>query len=315
MACAAHTLCQTVGSNASYLDYVPTTQPLDHAGSNDPIKHPEHQHTDSLPPTNVTMKSFRSSDDISSLHANEARVELDHFARGSSLPANEEWTEQPLLNYGEIEMNEAPQHPHPNILLPDIEAQATERQDPSDTRRTVIASPAVQSKEHFPTVLSRIEIKCKQFSHYMSRVGSKSWTVEICSYFIAILALAGLVATLSAHQSKPLPQWPQLVTINSIISLLSLIMRACVGIVLAEGISQCKWNWYRKQKKLDHIERLDSASRGSWGSFTLLFYFRLRQAYYFCEDITTQIHIVNETEVESSNPYTQVFLGLDYGQD
>jgi hypothetical protein len=38
-----------------------------------------------------------------------------------------------------------------------------------------------------------------------------------------------------AHEEKPLPQWPQLVTINSIISLFSLVMRACVGVVLAEG--------------------------------------------------------------------------------
>jgi hypothetical protein len=64
---------------------------------------------------------------------------------------------------------------------------------------------------------------------------TRSWTTETCSYMIAILALAGLVATLSAHQGKPLPQWPQLVTINSIISLFSLLMRACVGVVLAEG--------------------------------------------------------------------------------
>ena len=63
----------------------------------------------------------------------------------------------------------------------------------------------------------------------------KSWTSETCSYIIATLALAGLVATLLVHQNKPLPQWPQLVTINSIISLYSLLMRACVGVVLAEG--------------------------------------------------------------------------------
>ncbi|KAF2852516.1 hypothetical protein T440DRAFT_420379, partial [Plenodomus tracheiphilus IPT5] len=63
-------------------------------------------------------------------------------------------------------------------------------------------------------------------------------------------------------------------------SLFSLLMRACVGVVLAEGISQCKWNWYHKSRRLDHIGRLDSASRGSWGSLTLLYHFRPRQAYY-----------------------------------
>jgi hypothetical protein len=196
-----------------------SVQLLRNAGSNDPIKEPGHQRKDSLP------------------SANEARGEPDYLGRDSRLPANEEWSEQPLLNYGNIEMDEAPQHSHPSIRLPAIEARATARQDPGDTRRTIIDPPAVQSKKRFSTVLSRIEIKWKQFSHYVSRMGQKSWTTETCSYFIAILALAGLVATLSSHQSKPLPQWPQLVTINSIISLFSLIMRTCVGVVLAEGRS------------------------------------------------------------------------------
>lgn len=111
-----------------------------------------------------------------------------------------------------------------------------------------------------------------------SRKRGGSWTAEAVSYLCAIAALAGLVATLLVHQNKPLPQWPQLVTINSIISLFSLVMRAGVGVVLAEGLSQCKWDWYRKASKLDHIERLDSASRGSWGSFTLLLHFKPTRA-------------------------------------
>jgi hypothetical protein len=43
------------------------------------------------------------------------------------------------------------------------------------------------------------------------------------------------------------------------------------------GISQCKWNWYRKARKLDHMERLDSASRGSLGSVNLLYHCRPTQ--------------------------------------
>ncbi|KAF2994916.1 hypothetical protein E8E13_000457 [Curvularia kusanoi] len=112
------------------------------------------------------------------------------------------------------------------------------------------------------------------------KVWTKSWTLETCSYIISTLALAGLVTTLLAHQNKPLPQWPQLVTINSILSLFSLLIRACVGVVLAEGISQSKWNWYHKPNRLDHIDRIDSASRGSWGAITLLYHFRPESAYY-----------------------------------
>jgi hypothetical protein len=45
-----------------------------------------------------------------------------------------------------------------------------------------------------------------------------------------------MVATLLKHEEKPLPQWPQIININSIISLFSLLIRAGVGVVLAEGV-------------------------------------------------------------------------------
>jgi hypothetical protein len=180
-----------------------SVQPLRYACSNDPIEEPGHQRKDSLPPANVITGSHVSFCDVNPLHANEARGEPGH---GSSLPANEEWSEQLLLNYDDIELDEASQNSHPNILLPDIETQATTRQDPGDTRRTIISSPVAQSEKRFLTVLDRIKAKWKRFSQSISRMGAKSWTTETCSYFIAILALAGLITTLSAHQGKPLPQ-------------------------------------------------------------------------------------------------------------
>jgi len=67
------------------------------------------------------------------------------------------------------------------------------------------------------------------------RSTGEGWTAETCSFVFAVLSLLGLVVTLFVHQNKPLPQWPQLITINSIVSLFSLLMRAGVGLVLAEG--------------------------------------------------------------------------------
>jgi hypothetical protein len=34
---------------------------------------------------------------------------------------------------------------------------------------------------------------------------------------------------------------------------------------------------------------------------------------HICEDITTQIYLVNETKPSEDDPYTRAFLGLDYG--
>jgi hypothetical protein len=85
---------------------------------------------------------------------------------------------------------------------------------------------------YVPTYLYK-KLLTKKYSFQCLWMGS--WTAETCSYILAIIALGGLVATLLVHQGKPLPQWPQLVTINSIVSLFSLVMRACVGVVLTEG--------------------------------------------------------------------------------
>lgn len=65
----------------------------------------------------------------------------------------------------------------------------------------------------------------------------KGWTAEVYSYVFVVLSFLGLVATLFAHQNKPLPEWPQLVSINSIVSLFSLLIRASIAFVLAEGMS------------------------------------------------------------------------------
>jgi hypothetical protein len=68
-----------------------------------------------------------------------------------------------------------------------------------------------------------------------TRLWKKGWTSEALSLIFALLSLLGLIATLIAHRDKPLPEWPQLVSLNSIISLFSLCIRTGVGLVLAEG--------------------------------------------------------------------------------
>lgn len=147
-------------------------------------------------------------------------------------------------------------------------------------RTSKLAAP---SKKSILMILARIYLGWRRCSKAVKRMWRKSWTTETFSFALSILTLAGLVTTLLAHQGKPFPEWPQLVSINSLVSLFSLLLRICVSVILTEGmsqsyrlrepkltsavgISQCKWNWYRKSKRLDHIERLDSASRGSWGS-------------------------------------------------
>jgi hypothetical protein len=135
------------------------------------------------------------------------------------------------------------------------------------------------------------------FTNASLRLWRKGWTAETCSCIFALLSLVGLVVTLMAHQNRPLPDWPQIVSINSIVSLFSMMIRAGVSMVLAEGtsgaqnylycilaqfltktgISQSKWQWFRKARKLEDMAKFDSASRGAWGSVLFILGLRIKK--------------------------------------
>ena len=130
-----------------------------------------------------------------------------------------------------IEMTEMLRQSSQGISLAVSEATVITREDPSQTSTRNSNERPLKSHQTQPSVPTRSGVGWKRAVRSLNW----NWTAETLSYIVSILALAGLVTTLLAHQDKPLPEWPQLVTINSIISLFSLLMRAGVGVVLAEG--------------------------------------------------------------------------------
>jgi hypothetical protein len=179
----------------------------------------------------------RNFGDASPLHANEGIDDPERTDYGSPESAINGPLIHPLLNGYDIETNEGSHHFRQSISLPADEVQAITRHDRGDTSRTSLNHQGAQLKKVSPKTSAHMATRWDHFSRSAARMWALGWRAETCSYIVANLALAGLVATLSAHQGRPLPQWPQLVTINSIISLFSLLMRACVGVVLAEGRS------------------------------------------------------------------------------
>jgi hypothetical protein len=206
-----------------------------HARDNDLREEPGRLCDDDTPMSNRPTNDSGAFNDVSPLHANEERDSSERINHDSPLPAINGPLAQPLLHNYSTDMDEGPQHSHQSISLLDDEVQATMRQDPGETRKTNLGQRGAQSEKHFLKTLPRIGLEWDRFSWFKACMWAKGWMAETCSYIVAILALTGLVVTLSAHHSRPLPQWPQLVTINSIISLFSLLMRACVGVVIAEG--------------------------------------------------------------------------------
>ncbi|KAJ9603954.1 hypothetical protein H2200_011476 [Cladophialophora chaetospira] len=97
-----------------------------------------------------------------------------------------------------------------------------------------------------------------------------TWIVEVVSLFVAILAFAATVTTVAIYQNHPLPRWPSHISTNALVAIFTTILKAALMMPVAEGY-QLKWNWFHKPRTLIDMEKLDSASRGPWGSFRLVF--------------------------------------------
>ncbi|KAF2138636.1 uncharacterized protein K452DRAFT_256275 [Aplosporella prunicola CBS 121167] len=101
---------------------------------------------------------------------------------------------------------------------------------------------------------------------------NKFWIVETISCTIAASALAAIIAVSATYNDHPLPQWPRPISINSLIAIFTAIFKAALVMPVSEGISQLKWHWFSKPRRLADMERFDIASRGPWGSLRLLFH-------------------------------------------
>ncbi|KAF6816732.1 hypothetical protein CPLU01_13787 [Colletotrichum plurivorum] len=98
----------------------------------------------------------------------------------------------------------------------------------------------------------------------------QTWWLEILSSLLALGSIIAIVIILSLHEGKPLPRWPALISVNSLVAVFTAIFKASVVMPVAEGISQLKWDWFRRPKKLSDVVLFDDASRGPWGSLLLI---------------------------------------------
>lgn len=71
-----------------------------------------------------------------------------------------------------------------------------------------------------------------------SRPGTvRRWTTEIIACGGAILALVAVGIFLSQYDGRPRPQWPYTITINTVVSIFGLMLKACMLVPVAEGMA------------------------------------------------------------------------------
>ncbi|KAK0646425.1 hypothetical protein B0T16DRAFT_458346 [Cercophora newfieldiana] len=115
----------------------------------------------------------------------------------------------------------------------------------------------------------------------VSSVGSRpfwrQWLVEMVFCLLSLLSFVVIVAVLGAYDGQSLPQLPLHVTLNTFLAFFTTLCKAAFMTPITEAFSQWKWNLLTQKengqgrtRSLADFEVLDSASRGTWGSWKVL---------------------------------------------
>lgn len=100
-------------------------------------------------------------------------------------------------------------------------------------------------------------------------ISLRQWAPEIWALIGVLAIFAALCAMLAAFDGRAIFEWKS-ITLNTIASTLSVVMKALLLFATSECIGQWKWILFcGGQRTLLDFERIDLASRGPLGSFYL----------------------------------------------
>jgi Protein of unknown function (DUF3176) len=111
------------------------------------------------------------------------------------------------------------------------------------------------------------------------RVQLKWWFWELFAASISLALFGAVIVVLKVFDGHALPQLPLGITLNTTVSLIAAVSKTALLLVASATMSQLKWLWVHKSsRKLRDLQAFDEASRGPWGSVTLLQHSRLSVA-------------------------------------
>ena len=96
------------------------------------------------------------------------------------------------------------------------------------------------------------------------------WALEIASILLGTICIVVIAVMLLNVNGNEMPQWQLGITVDLVMSLLAGFSKSCLLMPTAEALGQIKWGFGDTSKKAIDIERIDKASRGTWGSLVLL---------------------------------------------
>ena len=142
---------------------------------------------------------------------------------------------------------------------------------PSNT----ISQPFIQHGEKGPTIAAEQRTSSPSSTVTNARLQparSASWTLELLSLFLALVSLIAVVAILAHFDGRPVPRSQRrLVTLNTVVSLLTVVLNAGLSFPLQSGLDQMKWHRLNvKSRPMEDIEVFNDAGTGVLGAAKLI---------------------------------------------
>lgn len=118
---------------------------------------------------------------------------------------------------------------------------------------------------------NKAQSKWQSFQSWLSTVASDTWWPETIAICFSMLCSVAIGVTLMVFKDSPVPHLPQSLTLNAMISVLATGSKSAMLFVVGSCLSQVKWIWFREERSLSDVQKLENASRGPLGSLYLLF--------------------------------------------
>ncbi|KAK5656056.1 hypothetical protein OQA88_5195 [Cercophora sp. LCS_1] len=160
----------------------------------------------------------------------------------------------------------------------------------------------------------------------------RQWLPEISYSIASLCSFITIVAVLRAYHGHCLPKMPNGITLNTLLALFTTFSKAAFMAVVSEALSQWKWNLTcvagasvkQTFDKLSIFSNVDCASRGTWGSWLLIWNLKFRHVITgaaalsllstFTSPITQQI-IAYDRRPKKIHDEARTVFARDYVQD
>ncbi|PWY89612.1 hypothetical protein BO94DRAFT_555936 [Aspergillus sclerotioniger CBS 115572] len=109
-----------------------------------------------------------------------------------------------------------------------------------------------------------------------SEIMSDWFLLEILGVILSAGLLIAMVVVLNTRNKHPQPHW-RYMSLNSLVSWMSTLSKACILFSVNKALGQLKWVWFAQTSRpVFDIRTFDSASRGPFGGIALVWTLRAR---------------------------------------